>query len=153
MYLLLLIGAILLTPSIGLAAYQNPTVISNERQAAGFIKVNFAFAGNAGEVTVQREYLVRPTSTATHLRNWIYTTIQELNALHTASVIPALQPGQTVPALAPVATPPSAKDSWMMKFDRYKRMQGSGIVNATLTSDLAALKADLEATYQAGYID
>lgn len=142
-----------LLPSLALAAYQNPTVVSNQPQSTGFVKVTFAFTGSAGEPTRTREYLVRPTTTATLLRNWVDDTKQELNLLYTASVIPSLQSGQTVPGLARVDVPPTAKEVWKEKYERYKRYTGSGLVNAALTTDMNALKADLEATYLDGFID
>ena len=150
---LILLFAILVLPVSALAAYQNPTVISNQPQSTGFVKVTFAFTGNAGEPTRTREYLVRPTTTATLLRNWVDDTKKELDLLHTASVIPALQPGQTVTALARVTPPPTAKEVWNGKYERYKRYKDSGLVNAALTADMNALKADLEATYLDGFID
>ena len=149
----LLTLCMVLLPSLALAAYQNPTVVSNQPQSTGFVKVTFAFTGSAGEPTRTREYLVRPTTTATLLRNWVDDTKQELNLLYTASVIPSLQPGQTVPGLARVDVPPTAKEVWNEKYERYKRYKDSGLVNAALTIDMNALKADLEATYLDGFID
>lgn len=143
----------LLFPSVALAAYQNPTVVSNQPQPSGFVEVTFQFTGNAGEPARERKYLVRPTTTATLLRNWVAETRAELDLLHTASIIPSLQPGQTVTALARVAHIPTAKEVWNEKYDRYIRYIGSGLVSAALTADLNALKADLETTYQDGFID
>ena len=149
----LLTLCMVLLPSLVLAAYQNPTVISNQPQSTGFVKVTFAFTGSAGEPTRTREYLVRPTTTATLLRNWVDDTKKELDLLHTASIIPSLQPQQIVPGVARVAPVPTAKEVWNEKYERYKRYKDSGLVNAALTIDMNALKADLEATYLDGFID
>ena len=151
--LLTLCLVLVLMPSWVLAAYQNPTVVSNQPQSTGFVKVTFAFTGNAGETTRTREYLVRPTTTATLLRNWVDDTKKELDLLHTASIIPSLQPLQIVPGLARVAPVLTAKEVWNEKYERYKRYKDSGLVNAALTIDMNALKADLEATYLDGFID
>lgn len=140
-----------LLPSLALAAYQNPTVQSRQQQSSGFVKVVFQFTGNAGEVTVQRDYLVRPNSTSTHLRNWVEDTKKELDLLHTASTIPALQPGQTVPGLARVEPVLSAKEAWAEKLERYLRLKEAGIT--AMDSDLAALKTNLENTYQSGFLN
>lgn len=140
-----------LMPSWGWASYQNPSIVSKQVQPSGFIKVTFEFAGDNGEPTVKREYLVRPTSTAAHLRNWVHTTKAELDFLFTASNIAGLQVGQTIPALAPTPDTPTAAQVWWTKMRRYLRVKDSGI--AALAADLATLKADLEATYQTGFID
>lgn len=151
--ILLTLGAVLVLPLPGFAAYQNPTVVSNQPQSSGFVKVVFQFTGNAGEPTREREYLVRPNTTAIHLRNWVADTRAELDLLHTASIIPSLQTGQTVTALARVIPSPTAKEVWNEKHDRYRKYKDSGLLGATYASNLAALKADLEATYQAGFLD
>lgn len=153
MKLLSVVCAMILFPSLVFAAYQNPTVQSRQQQSSGFVKVVFQFVGNAGEIAVQREYLVRPNSTATHLRNWVDDTKKELDLLHTASIIPALQSGQIVPGLARVEPAPTAKEVWNEKYERYNRYKDSGLVSAALTTDMNALKADLEATYLNGFID
>lgn len=150
---ILLTLCLMLFPSLALAAYQNPTVLDNQPQASGFVKVTFQFTGNAGEPTRTREYLVRPGTTATLLRNWVAETRAELDLLYTASIIPALQPGQTVPALARVAPTLTAKEAWNEKHERYKRYSDSGLVSTALTADMNALKGDLESTYQSGFIN
>ena len=82
----LLIACILsLIPAWALAAYQNPTVLENNRQADGGGVILFEFTGNAGEPTVQRRFVVQPNATVTSLRNWVDDTIAELNLLQTAS--------------------------------------------------------------------
>ena len=148
-----LCALLLVFPSVASAAYQNPVVESNQPQPSGFVKVTFKFDGNAGEPTRYREYLVRPTTTPTVLRNWVADMKAELDLLYTASVIPALQQGQTVSGLARVPVTPTAKEAWNEKYERYKRYKDSGLVSATLTTNLNALKTDLEATYQDGFIN
>lgn len=140
-----------LVPSLSEAAYQNPTVVTNVRQANGTRLVTFAFVGNAGEPTETRGYVIQQETTATTLRNWIDDTIKELELVHTAANLAILQPGQqTVPRLARVTTP-SAKQVWLEKHERYMRVQNSDV--AAIVSARATLKADLEATYQAGFLD
>lgn len=138
-------------PSMGWGAYQSPTVVSNERQPTGFVRLGFLFTGDAGEPTVRREYTIGPSTTAAKLRNWVDETIQELEQLYTVSRLPSIQPGQTIPRLARVDPTPTGKQVWLEKFRRYLRVKDSGIV--AVAGDLAALKADLEATYQPGYLD
>lgn len=149
---LLFVLAVLLMPSIAQATYQNPIVVSNERQPSGHTKLIFQFSGNAGEPVVVREYLVNPTSTASSLRNWVDGVISELNLMHTAASLPALQPGQTVPRLAPTTTAPTAKGVWRGKASMYNLVCGNGFAGALATA-CTTLKADIETTYQAGYLD
>lgn len=142
--------AVLLLPSISLAAYQNPTVVSNQRQANGSVMITFAFAGNAGEPTVTRGYVVSSGTTATAVRNWIDDTIKELDLVRTAETLPAIQPGQTVPRLARPADVTPANRVWLQKLATYLQVKDSGLT--ALAADIAALKADLEATYVTGYL-
>ena len=146
----LLLSFLLFVPSVGFAAYQNPTVIANERQANGFPRITFQFTGNAGEPTAVRSYVISASTTAAALRNWIADTIDELDLMHTAGTLSILQPGQTVPRLNRAVVTPTAKQIWVEKLSRYLAVKDAGITAAS--ADLAALKADLEATYQAGFI-
>lgn len=149
----LVLGLILLIPSLALAAYQNPTITANQPQGNGSTVITFQFAGNAGEPTVTRQYQVSQDTTVTAIRNWVDDTIKELDLVYTARTSPSAQPGQVVPRLARTSPPPTAKQIWREKFDRWKVFTASGLTNAALTTDLDALKADLEATYVDGFID
>lgn len=151
MVILLVFLVTVLSPIIGHAAYQNPSIVSHDVQTNGYIKLDFIFTGNAGEPAVRRSFIVSSSTTATVLRNWVDDNINELDKLFAAGSLPALQLGQIVPRLASVPPVPTAKDIWNAKLDRYLRVKDSGI--AAIATDLAALKADLEATYQAGFIN
>lgn len=150
MHVLIVLLGIFLAPSFVLAAYQNPTVVSNQRQANGTVLLTFAFAGNAGEPTVTRGYVVTQGTTPTVVRNWIDDTIKELDLVRTAETLPSIQPGQTVTRLAKSPSVPTAQQVWLQKLATYLRVKDSGI--AATNADLATLKADLETTYQAGFI-
>ncbi len=151
MYILLLMAAVLI-PELAHATYQNPTVISNERLSSGSTKLIFRFNGNAGEPSVTREYMVGPATTATILRNWVDATLDELNLMHTAATLPSLQPGQVVPRLAPVAPSASAKDVWQRKVANYAQFCTRSFTGSIAT-DCTTMKSDIEATYQAGFLD
>ena len=142
----------LVVPTLAQAAYQNPTVISNERLSVGSTKLIFRFNGNAGEPAVTREYMVGPNTTATILRNWVDATLDELNLMHTAATLPALQPGQTVPRLAPVVPAAAAKDVWQRKVANYAQFCTRSFLGSVAT-DCVTLKSDIESTYQAGFLD
>lgn len=150
--IILLLLAMLLIPHVAQAAYTNPTVISNERLAVGSTKLIFRFNGDAGEPAVTREYMVGPATTATILRNWVDATLNELNLMHTAATLPALQPGQTVPRLAPVVPAPSAKDAWQRKVANYVQFCAQSFTGLIAT-DCATMKSNIESTYAAGFLD
>lgn len=151
MYWLLIFA--LLCPSVASAAYLDPIVISKEPRTDGVVKLVLEFAGNAGEPTVRRDYLISSSTTATIFRNWAYTTKQELDKLYTAMTLPSLQKGQTVPALAPSAPPaPTALDVWVGKANKLrtmKEMQAAGVT--ALDAEIAALAADVNGTYPGGF--
>ena len=148
----LLIAIILvLLPAWASAAYQNPVVIANERQQDGRTKLVFEFTGTAAEPVVRRPFIVLPSTTPTILRNWIDATLNELDLMHAAATLPSVQPGQTVPRLAPVPPTPTAKSVWRRKVEIYKQFAGNSFTGAIATA-LAALKADIEATYEAGFL-
>jgi len=150
--IILLLLALLLVPHVAQATYQNPIVISNERLTVGSTKLIFQFSGNAGEPVVTREYMVGPATTATILRNWVDATLDELNLMHTAATLPALQPGQTVPRLAPVVPAASAKDVWRRKVANYAQFCTRSFA-ASVATDCTTMKGDIESTYQAGFLD
>lgn len=147
-----LLVTVLLAPVAAQAAYQNPTVTGNDRQQNGSTQLTFQFTGNSGEPTVIRQYTVNPASTITALRNWVDGVIAELDLMHTAASLAALQPGQTVPRLAPVPPAPTAKQVWRGKIFRYDQGCKSSFAGAVATA-CAALKADIESTYAAGFLD
>ena len=152
MYAVMLMLIVLLFPSAGFAAYNSATVVSNELKEDGRTRLVFRFTGNAGEPSVIREYFVNASSTATVLRNWVDGIINELNLMRSAATLPALQIGQTVTPLAPTApAAPTAKQIWLGKVDRYNRFVGLGLTG-TAATDLAALLADINATYVTGYL-
>lgn len=148
---ILFLLVLLLAPSMASAAYLNPTVIANERQQNGSTKLLFRFNGNAGEPAVTREFTVQPATTATLLRNWIDATLNELDLMHTAASLPAIQPNQTVPRLAPVTPTPTARTAWRRKADWYAQICTHSFTG-TIATECTALKADIESTYQAGFI-
>lgn len=148
---ILLLFVLLLTPSVASAAYQNPIVIANERQANGLPKLIFQFTGNAGEPVVTRDFIVQPSSTATSVRNWVDATINELDLMHITAKLAAIQPGQTVLRLAPVTPVQTARTVWRRKADWYAQTCTHGFTG-TIATECGTLKTDIENTYQAGFI-
>jgi len=138
----------LATPS--LAAYQNPVVKSNQLQSNGSVLVTFEFAGDAGEPTVTKGYVIQRATTATELRNWVDDTISELDLIQTASKLASIQPGQTVPKLARVQPVLSACRVWVEKLERYLRVKDAGVT--AIAVDVATLKTNIENTYPASCV-
>ena len=149
----LLICVVVLLPVGAWAAYQNPVIERNELQPNGMAKLFLLFSGNAGEPDVRAELLVRPGMTFQQGRHWVDDKLTELDAAKTAASAAQLQPGQTISRLSRPPVVPTAKEVWRKKFNAYMAAKDSGLAGATLTSELAAKKADLEATYQAGFLD
>jgi hypothetical protein len=150
-YHIMAIGWLLLLPAISFAAYQNPTVVTNDRQPNGTVLLTFAFTGNAGEPTVTRGYVVSSGTTVALVRSWIDDTIKELDLVRAAETLGAVQPGQTVTRLAKVTPAKAAKQAWNEDFALYLRIKDSGIT--ALSSVIATVKARVEANWQAGYLD
>lgn len=140
---------VLLLPSVSFAAYQNPVVNANELLSNGYSKITFEFTGNAGEPAVTRVFMVHRNTTPQELRYWVDDIIKELDLIYAASKLADLQPGQIVRRLARVEPPPTAKQVWLSKLHRYLQAKDAGI--AAMAAELAAIKDDLEATYQSGY--
>lgn len=72
----------------------------------------------------------------------------------TNDVLAAIAIGTSIPVTAPAAAAATALQIWQAKAQRLVRLQAlvdAGLNNATATSDIATLKADLNATYQAGF--
>lgn len=131
-------------------AYQNPRVISNDRIDNGFARIGLMFSGNAGEPDVRKDFTVNDTTTATSFRNWVDETIRQLDGLRTAATLPALQVGQVITRLARTTPAPTAKQVWQSKLHAYMEVKDAGITAAA--AELAAMKADLESTYQSGFL-
>lgn len=141
-----------LLPSSVQAVYTDAVVVSNEVQVDGRTLIVLRIRGDAQEPDVQLKYNVPANPTMAELRHTIGERVAELNLARTVASAPAVRPGAVIaPLTRPAAPAPTAKQIWQGKFDRYNRMNGSGI--AAATAQITALKADLEATYQAGYLD
>ncbi len=113
------------------------------------VRIVVEFTGNAGEPTVRQEYYITSTDTAQSIRRWAIEQARNLGDVKT--VADALTVGQSV-NLTPINPPAAtAEEVWRAKVGRYTRMQDLGLTGQAAT-DLAALKADIEATYLTGYL-
>lgn len=113
------------------------------------VRIVVELYGNAGEPTVRREYYVTATDTTTSIRRWCIE--QAKNLADVKTVADALTVGQSI-NLTPITPPtPTAEEVWRAKVARYYRLAGLGLTGQAAT-DLAALKADIEATYVTAYL-
>ena len=142
---MLLLCLLLIVPSVARAAYLDPVIISNDGK-----QIIFQFSGDAGEPIQKITYVVQAATTQKVVREWVKDTIDDLNGIRSAATLAALQPGQTVARLNRTAAARAAKELWNEKLARYLYVQASGI--AAAATELAALKADLETTYQSGFL-
>lgn len=143
--LFICLGLLFLVPSLALSAYLDPVITSNDGK-----RIVFEFAGDAGEATETLTYVVRPGTTKKAVREWVKDTLDELDGRLAAAKLPDFAVGQSVTRLNRTAAVRAAKEVWNDKLARYLYLQSSGITAAA--GELAAMKADLEATYQAGFL-
>lgn len=137
-------------PAIGYAAYQDPVVESVQKEPNGLVRINVLFSGNAGEPDVRMPFIIRPGMVYRDIRVWAKEIIDDLDNVRTIATAPEIQAGQTIPRANRITTPETAKQSWNRRLRDYLRVKDSGI--AAASAELASMKADLEATYQAGHL-
>ena len=131
-------------------AYNTATLVQKDPPSEDRrVRLVIEFTGNAGEPTVRREFYVTSADTTQTIRRWCIEQAKSLGDVKT--VADALTVGQSI-NLAPIATPQAtAEEVWRAKAGRYQRMVGLGLSGQAAT-DLAALKADIEATYITAYL-
>lgn len=149
---LLAVLAVVLLPTVSHATYNQAVVDRNELTPYGAARLVTLFTGDDGEPQIRRDYVVNASSTMASYRQWVRAVLDELNLMRVVGVLPGLQPGQVITPLNLTPPTPTAKQVWRRKVDTYTQMQASGFTG-TLATDLSALKADIEATYQVGYLD
>lgn len=113
------------------------------------VRLVIEFTGNAGEPVVRREYYVSASDTVQTIRRWCIDQAKNLGDVRT--VADALTVGQSI-NLSPIAPPvATAEQVWGGKVERFRRLDGLGLTGQAAT-DLAALRADIEATYLTAYL-
>lgn len=149
----LLLAILLILPSLASAAYlDQATVLRYEQDGNGAARLIMRFTGNAGEPIVDRPYHVGPTSSFSGLRNWVNTTVTELNLSRTAGTAPQVAAGQVINGLAPAVVPPTPKSVWRAKVQTYNQACTQSFTGSVATA-CTALKSDIEGTYAAGFLD
>lgn len=131
-------------------AYNTATLIQKDPPSPDRrVRIVVEFSGNAGEPTVRQEYYVTPADTTQSIRRWAIEQAKNLGDVKT--VADALTVGQSV-NLTPINPPAAtAEEIWRAKVARYRAMKDLGLTGQSAT-DLASLKADIEATYVSNYL-
>lgn len=114
------------------------------------VRIVVEFIGNAGEPTVRREYYIAATDTLQSVRQWAIAQAASLAAVKT--VADNLTVGMSVNLTPITPAAPTAQQVWAAKVSRYLVGKNLGLTGATAAADLAALKADIEATYLTAYL-
>jgi hypothetical protein len=104
-----------------------------------------------GEPVKDVEYYADGTTTGPILRDYVIG--QANRAVAASTFLATLTPGVSTVSLTPVAPPgPTAGEIWAEKVRRYGRLIDLGVVTGALNTDITALKADIQSTYQAGFL-
>jgi len=153
MYALFIMLIALLLPSVGNAAYLDQGIILRyEQDQDGAARLYVRFTGDAGEPIVDKPYPISSGSSFQALRRWVRANVEEMNLKRTAGTAPQVAPSTVVQGLAAASPAAVAKDVWRGKVESYQHSCTASFVGSVAT-DCSALKANIESTYQAGYLD
>lgn len=132
--------------------YDTAKIAENTPAPDGSLRLLIEFSG-ADEAAIKKPFTVTGSTTALQLRQWVTVQLAELNSADDLSEIPALQVGQTInPAAMPTPPAPTAEQVWLEKAQRLQRATSLNLTNATAVADVAALRTDVNATYQSAYL-
>jgi hypothetical protein len=96
-------------------------------------------------------------STVAELRDDVSRQIAARNAANsTKSVLDGIAVNTAIPVTAPAAPAVpalTATQIWVEKAKRLARLRALGTVSGTLAAAITTLAADVDATYQAGFVD
>ena len=135
-------------------AYQNPIITSKEITNAG-VRIFVEAVGDAGEETIRAERLITPKTTIQEVREWAWRLVNE-EGPGRQTIADAITVNTPIPPLQPAPPPgPTPRQVWVDKAERLiraKEAASAGLNAAAATADIATLEADVNATYQAGFI-
>lgn len=146
-------------PSLASAAYLDQgEILRYEQDQNGAARWIIRFTGTGSEPIVDRPYNIAsipgttPAQYLLLLREWIRGVVNELNLARTAGVHPAVASGTILHGATASAPTPTAKSVWRGKVSIFGQACAYGFTGAIAT-DCTALKADIESTYQAGFLN
>lgn len=133
-------------------SYITATVsVVNPIRQDGTQPIVVSFTGDAGEAPVQRDYTLDESSTNAVVRRWVADVFALLNGRK--SNVGSATVGQVIPPAAPIVPPvQTAQDVWAEKARRLARARAMGTVTGALATAITALQADIDSTYQAGFL-
>lgn len=151
--IILIVLIAIFVPHVVHAAYLDQAeVLRYEQEQNGSARLIMRFQGNSGEPIVDRPYHISSGASVAKLRNWISQVVTELNLARLAGTAPQVAPGTTLTGLSPSPVSPTAKGVWRTKTQIYKQACESSFTGSVAT-DCAALKTDIENTYQSGFLN
>ena len=131
-------------------AYSVATLVQKDPAGAdGRVRIVVAFSGDAGEPPMRRERYVG-AETLADLQAWARAEA----AAHGGrkSIADSLTLGATFDLTPPAPRAPTAAEVWLSKASRLQRAKAFGLTVQKAVDDLAALEADVNATYVTGYL-
>lgn len=135
------------------AAYTAASVQGQEELGNGMVRYQIRFVGNAGEKLVVLPYEMVPAATEVltreALERWTDGVLKRLNV--SESVKGALIPGSTITPRAPVTPTRPAKAEWQLKARTCLAYKDH--FTGPLAADVNALCADVQRSYQKGFLD
>ncbi|HYE89042.1 MAG TPA: hypothetical protein VEA16_21980 [Vicinamibacterales bacterium] len=150
----ILIAALLVVASLesGSAAITSATFQGYERIGVNAYRVRVRLIDS---VTGSRdEWFTATGDTAAQIRDDVSRQIAERVRLEsTRDVLAGISVGTNIPVsyTPPAPAVPTAFQVWAEKARRLQRLEALGLTNATAASEIAALRTDVNNTYQAGY--
>lgn len=151
----LILIVLLLINSTAHAAYLNEaTVLRHEQDANGAARLWMRFTGGVNDPIVDRAFPIpsslTPAQAFAALKDWINTVANDLNVSRAAGTASQVTPGALIPGVASTPPVPSAKNLWRTKIQLFDQICGRGF-GGGLMAACAAMQADIESTYQAGF--
>lgn len=133
--------------------YTTATIVENTDGQDGRPFLLVEFTGDSGEAPKRVPAPVASIATALQLRQWVKTQLTDLNSRRSLVDVPALAVGQVIPPANPsAAAAATPEEIWLEKARRLQRAVAIGLTVAQATTDINALKADVNATYVSAYL-
>lgn len=132
--------------------YDTWTIVEKDPPAPdGSVAIRIELTG-ATEVTKRIGYVIRGGTVPREIKNFIWAQATAVASKSIADLIPIGMTGPIVKPPDPAPPTPSAQDVWNAKVARYQAGKALALTNATAVSDLNALFADINATYQSAFL-
>jgi hypothetical protein len=133
-------------------AIQSASYQANEQVGPDRYRVRIRIVTNDSRGTFE-QWFDATGDTAIEIRDAVSRQLAAMVAVdNQKNVLDGIAVGFNVPLTAPAAPAPTAKAIWREKVSRYKTLAGPAY-SGTAATALSALLADINATYQSGFVD